>query len=113
MPEFEAAMASACESALRQILGQSGFASTVYHLSRYGVSLRDAARKSLDFDNALSAVFGPSAATLIECRILSRFYKENPVNDSSRKESLDFPEEVSRARHAFSGRQMRKKTHRR
>ncbi len=34
---FEAAMSAACEEALRETLGEDGFASTVYHLSRNGV----------------------------------------------------------------------------
>ncbi len=102
LTEFEAAMASVCEAALREMLGQSGFASTVYHLSRNGVSLPDCARRPTDFDDALSAVFNPTVATLIECKILSRFYKENAVDGFDQKDSLNFGDEVRRAREAFA-----------
>ena len=101
MTEFEAAMASACESALRETVGQNGFASTVYHLSKNGISLLDCARRASDFDDALSAVFNPIVATFIECKILSRFYKENAVDGFDWKDSLDFGDEVRRAREAF------------
>ena len=73
-------MASACESTLRRTLGQSGFASTVYHLRGNGISLRDCARRASDFDEALSTVFNPVVATFIECKILSRFYEGNVVD---------------------------------
>lgn len=105
MTEFEAAMASACESTLKEVLGQSGFASTVYHLSRNGVSLLDCARRASEFDDALSAVFNPVVATLIECKILSRFYKENALDGFERRDSLDLGDQVRRARTAFIGKQ--------
>jgi len=101
MPDFEVLLAEACESALRETLGQGGLVSTVFHLSRNGVSLRDCARKSSEFDDALCAVFNPSVATFIECKILSRFYKENAVDGFDWKDSLDFGDEVRRAREAF------------
>jgi len=102
MPDFEARLAKACESALRETLGQSGFGSTVFHLSRNGISLQDCARRASEFDDALSAVFNPSVATFIECKILSRFYKENSIGGFGWKDSLDFADEVRRAREAFS-----------
>ena len=103
MTEFEAAMASACEATLKEVLGLSGFASTVYRLSINGVSLRDCARKPSDFDDVLSVIFNPAGATIVEGRILKRFYKENAVGGFNWGDGLNFCEEVRRARQAFEG----------
>jgi len=102
MTEFEAAMTSACESALREMLGESGFASTVYHLSRNGVSLMDCARRASDFDDALCTVFNNVVATFIECKILNRFNKENAVDGFEWMSSLNFGDEVGKARESFA-----------
>jgi len=103
MTEFEAAMASACESTLKEILGLSGFASTVYRLSMNGVSLKDCGRKPADFDDGLSVIFNPVGATLLEGRILRRFYRENVVGGFQWGDGLNFCEEVRKARRALEG----------
>ncbi|MDV3277101.1 MAG: hypothetical protein LYZ69_01370 [Nitrososphaerales archaeon] len=101
MAEFEAAMASACESTLKEVLGLSGFASTVYRLSMNGVSLRDCASRPADFDDFLSVLFNPVGATLVEGRILKRFYGEHTAIVFRWGDSMNFCAEVRRARQAF------------
>jgi hypothetical protein len=101
LAEFEAAMASACESVLREILGQSGFASTVYHLSRNGISLLDCALRPAEFDDALSVVFNPASATMIEGKIMRSFYRAQNGLEFRWGEGLNFCEEVRKARKAF------------
>ncbi len=101
MPDFEACLAKACESALRETLGQSGFASTVYHLSRNGISLLDCARRPTDFDDAFSVIFNPVGASLIEGRILKSFYKKYNGGGFRWGDDLNFCEEIRRARKVF------------
>ena len=101
MTEFEAAMASACESTLKDVLGLSGFASTVYRLSMNGVSLHDCARRPADFDDFLSVLFNPTGATLVEGRIMKRFYRDHFAGRFQWGDGLNFDEEVRRARKAF------------
>ncbi len=101
MTAFEAAMASACESTLKEVLGLSGFASTVYRLSMNGVSLRDCASRPADFDDFLSVLFNPVGATLVEGRILKRFYSGYLNGRFGWGDGLNFVEEVRRARKAF------------
>lgn len=105
LAEFETALASACEAALREVLGASAAASTVIHLSREGVALTDCATRPESFDDALSTPYNPAGALFLEGRILKRFYKTFYANDFSWGNGLNFLEEVERARGAFLGRQ--------
>ncbi len=95
-------MASACESALRELLGESGFASTIYHLSRNGVSLLDCARRPADFDDTLSVVFNPVGATLNEGKILKSFYRKYNGGRFQWDDGLNFCEEVRKALKLFA-----------
>jgi hypothetical protein len=80
LAEFERAFESAGEQALREALGESGFGSTVYHLCRTGVSLADSATRPAEFDDALSTLFNPTGALLLEGKILNRFYNSIGMN---------------------------------
>ena len=101
MPDFEECLAKACESTLKDVLGLSGFASTIYHLSINGISLRDCARRPADFDDYLSVLFNPVGATLVEGRILKRFYRDCFARRFRWGDELNFCEEMKRARITF------------
>jgi len=72
--EFERAFGVQCEESLREVLGASGFASTVHYFIEHALSLADSAGRPAEFDDALSVLFTPGGAVLLESRILKRFY---------------------------------------
>ncbi|MDG7022969.1 MAG: hypothetical protein JRN45_00450 [Nitrososphaerota archaeon] len=101
MDGFEEAFSAACEEALKEMLGKGAFASTVYHLSRNGVSLPDGAKRPADFEDALSVVFNPVGASLVEGKVLKSFYRKYGEDGFMWGDGLNFCEEVRRARQMF------------
>jgi hypothetical protein len=99
--EFEHAFGFTCEQALREVLGATGFASTVYYLSKDGVSLVDGARRPDEFDDSLSVLFNPTGAILLEGRILGRFYHSLGIKFDWNDDGMVFKEEVREAAKRF------------
>jgi hypothetical protein len=99
--EFEHAFEAACEQALRETLGATGFASTVYYLSKDGVSLVDGARRPGEFDDSLSVLFNLTGATLLESRILGWFYHSLGMKFERNDNGMVFKDEVREAAKRF------------
>jgi len=72
--EFERAFGVQCEETLREVLGASGFTSMIHYFVEHKLSLTDSAGRPAEFDDALSFLFNPVGAALLEGRILKRFY---------------------------------------
>jgi hypothetical protein len=98
--EFERAFGVECEHALREFLGTSSFASTVHYFIEHAVSVADSARRPSEFDDALSVLFNPVGAVLLEGRILKRFYHSIGMRFEW-NEAMVFKEEVEEASRQF------------
>ena len=103
MPGFDDSLNEVCQSVLLEALGASGRNTTSWWLARSDVSLSDCARKPQEFDDALSELFQPTGALVIEGRILGRFYRTIGARYESGTE-LCFAEEVRKAKEAFGKR---------
>jgi hypothetical protein len=99
--EFELAFGVQCEHVLREVLGASSFASTVHYFIEHRVSLADSARRPAEFDDALSVLFNPVGAVLLEGRILKRFYQSIEMRFEWNDGKV-FREEVEEASRQFS-----------
>ena len=95
LAEFEHAFEVQCQQALGEVLGASSFAWMVHNFSKDGLSLVDSARRPAEFDDALSVLFNPVGALLLEGRILRRFYRSIGLRFEW-NDGMIFKEEVGR-----------------
>lgn len=98
--QFERVFGAQCEQALVEVLGASSLASTVHRFSKDGLSLVDSARRPAEFDDALSVLFNPVGAILLEGRILKRFYRSIGMRFEW-DDGMVFKEEVEEASKQF------------
>jgi hypothetical protein len=101
MPSFEACLREACEAVMSEVLSASARASTSWWLPRPGLKFSDCAAKPQEFDDALVEIFQPMGALIIEARILSKLYRSRGAR-YQKADSLNFADEVNRARNLFS-----------
>ena len=106
MPDFDDSLNEACHSVLLEVLGPGGRDTTSWWLAKSAVSLSDCARKPQEFDDALSELFQPTGALVIEARILARFYR-NLGARYERGPTLIFADEVRRAKELFDSKNPR------
>jgi len=100
MPDFDNSLNEVCHSVLLEVFGPGGRDATSWWLAKSDVSLSDCARKPQEFDDALSELFQPTGALVIEARILARFYR-NLGARYERGSTLIFADEVRRAKELF------------
>jgi hypothetical protein len=98
--EFERAFGVQCQESLKEVLGASGFASTAHYFIEHALSFSDSAVRPAEFDDALSVLFNPVGAVLLETRILKRFYHSIGMKFEW-NEGRVFKEEVEEALQQF------------